>query len=228
MQKLLLGMHVWPAFLTTAGRAAMRAPRIQDARGPRPAYCTAALKPPARFAKGWRLMARVLAPASPHKPFEFKRSQTCLGRLRKLHRETARKTFILLTESSAWQSVAVKYDVRRMSRDGLRGLAHDLFTAGAISLPDFRLLSLEPVTYAPQWPDFSVFETPAERGDRRDWIAEIQKRIQKGSAEYGYVAYQQSLLSFLKRVEAAGPARPAPAVKTLASPVALPGARQSL
>jgi hypothetical protein len=121
---------------------------------------------------------------------------------------------ILPTGISAWSNVAVKYDVRRMSRDGLRGLAHDLYTAGAISMPDFQLLSLEPVTYASHWPDWVVFETPVERGGLRDWIEEIQKRILKGSAEYGYLAYQQLLLSFLKRVEAAGPARTKPAVRT--------------
>jgi len=105
-----------------------------------------------------------------------------------------------------------------MSTDDLRGLARSLYTAGAISLPDFRLLSLEPATYASHWPDWSVFETPVQRGGRRDWIDETQKRILKGHAEPGYVAYQQSLLSFLKRVEAAGPARMEPAVKALTYP----------
>ena len=116
------------------------------------------------------------------------------------------------TESPVWERMAVKYDVHRMSRDGLRGLAHEHYVAGAIGLSDARLLSLAPVTYASDWPGWSVFETPAESDGSRDWIREIQARIARGSADRGYVAYQQSLLSLLQRVEAARPARTQPAV----------------
>ncbi len=116
------------------------------------------------------------------------------------------------TESPVWQRLAVKYDVRRMSRDGLRDLSHDLYTAGAIGSSDHRLLSLEPVTYAFDWPGWSVFETPAESDGSRDWIREIEARIARGSADSGYVAYQQSLLSLLQRLEAARPACAEPAV----------------
>jgi hypothetical protein len=118
------------------------------------------------------------------------------------------------TESPVWQRLAMKYDVHRMSRDGLRALAHDLYAAGAIGSSDFRLLSLEPATYASDWPGWSVFETPAESDGSRDWIREIQARIARGSADSGYVAYQQSLLSLLQRVETAAPGRTEPAVKT--------------
>lgn len=116
----------------------------------------------------------------------------------------------------------MKYDVRRMSGEDLRNLAHDLYTGGAIGLSDSRLLSLEPVTFASDWPGWSVFETPGDGDGRRDWILETQTRILRGSADRGYVAYQQSLLSFLKRVDAAGPARTRPAVKTPMLPVQSP------
>jgi hypothetical protein len=118
------------------------------------------------------------------------------------------------TESPVWQRLAMKYDVHRMSRDGLRNLAHDLYIAGAIGLSDARLLSLAPVTYASDWPGWSVFETPAESDGSRDWIREIRERIARGSADRGYVAYQQSLLALLQRLEAACPARAELAVKT--------------
>jgi hypothetical protein len=108
----------------------------------------------------------------------------------------------------------MKYDVRRMSSNGLRDLAHDLYTAGAIGLSDSRFLALEPVTYPSDWPGWSVFETPREGDGRRDWIREIEVRILRGSADCRYLAYQQSLLSFLKRVEAARPPSPEPAVTT--------------
>jgi hypothetical protein len=101
-----------------------------------------------------------------------------------------------------------------MSRDGLRDLAHDLYNSGAIGSSDSRLLSLEPVTYASDWPGWSVFETPEESDGSRDWIREIEARIARGSADSGYVAYQQSLLALLQRVEAARPARTEPAVRT--------------
>ena len=117
------------------------------------------------------------------------------------------------TENPVWQRLAMKYDVHRMSRDGLRNLAHDLYTAGAIGSTDYRLLSLAPVTYATDWPGWSVFETPIESDGSRDWIREIQARIARGSADREYVAYQQSLLSLLQRVEAACPARTEPAVR---------------
>jgi hypothetical protein len=118
------------------------------------------------------------------------------------------------TESPIWQRLAMKHDVRSMSRDGLRDLAYDLYTAGAIGSSDYQLLLLEPVTYAPDWPGWTVFETPAETDGSRDWIREIQARIARGSADSGYVAYQQSLLSLLRRVEAARPASTEPAVET--------------
>ena len=118
------------------------------------------------------------------------------------------------TQSPVWQRLAMKYDVRGMSRDGLRDLAHDLYSAGAIGSSDYRLLSLEPVTYASDWPGWSVFETPEDSDGSRDWVREVQTRIARGSADSGYVAYQQSLLALLQRVEAARPARTEPAVQT--------------
>lgn len=102
-----------------------------------------------------------------------------------------------------WHRVALRYDVRRMSKGGLSELAHDLFVGGAISLPDHRLLSLDPVTYAPHWPDWAAYETLGEAGGRRDWIEEVEARIRKGHPEQAYIDYQESLLSLLRRVEAA-------------------------
>jgi len=132
--------------------------------------------------------------------------------VRRMSRDGLRELELPLTEAipgrradqtSAWHRAAMKHDVRRMSRDGLRELAQDLFVAGAISLPDRRLLSLEPITLAPHWPDWSTFETSGEAGGSRDWIGEIEARILKGHSEHAYIGYQQLLLSFLKRVEAA-------------------------
>jgi hypothetical protein len=125
---------------------------------------------------------------------------------------------------TAWHRVGMKYDVRRMSKDDLRNLAHDLSSAGAISLPDLRLLSLEPVTYASHWPSWNAFETPAERDGRRDWIDEIETRLRNGHPEHAYLSYLQLLRSFLRRIETARremsdaqrPARPEPARKPLA------------
>ena len=116
------------------------------------------------------------------------------------------------TESPVWERMAVKYDVHRMSRDGLRGLAHELYIAGAIGLSDARLLSLEPITYASDWPGWSILETAPESDGTLDWIREIKARIVRGSTDSAYLAYQQSLLSLLQRVEAARPARTEPAV----------------
>lgn len=122
---------------------------------------------------------------------------------------------LLATGISAWHRAGMKYDVRNMSRDDLRGLAQNLFIAGAIGLGDCRLLSLEPVTYPSEWPGWSAFETSGQSDGRRDWIGEIRARIRKGYPEQ---AYQQALLSFLERVEAArqrmlavSPARTEPA-----------------
>jgi hypothetical protein len=91
-----------------------------------------------------------------------------------------------------------------MSKDKLREMAYELLAGGAISTPDLRLLALEPVTYAPHWPGWTTFETPAADG-RRDWIEEFSARIRKGHPERAYISYLEVLLSFLTRVEAARP-----------------------
>ncbi len=104
---------------------------------------------------------------------------------------------------SGWHKAALRYDVYRMSKDELRELAFDLLASGAISLPDHRLLALDPITRPPHWPDWNRFETWSDAQGRRDWIFEIETRIRKGCPDSAYLAYLESLLSFLRRVEAA-------------------------
>lgn len=125
---------------------------------------------------------------------------------------------------AGWRRAAMRHDVRRMSKQGLRELAYDLLAVGAISLPDRRLLSFDPVTCAPHWPDWNTFETPGEADGRRNWIDEVEARIRKGHSEHAYIGYLQSLLSFLKRVETARQelaraAQPATGAKHLSPPV---------
>jgi hypothetical protein len=158
------------------------------------------------------------------------RLRAVIPKFRRSPRNPAPAPRVPVPEISAWHRVGLKYDVCRITRDGLRELAYDLYAAGAISLADLRLLSLEPVTYAPYWPNWNSFETPGESDGRRDWIDEVQARIRRGYPEHGYVAYQQSLLLFLERIEAARqemleaaspladrlqPVASAPALKTL-------------
>jgi len=104
---------------------------------------------------------------------------------------------------AGWIRAGMRFDVRRMSRDDLREMAYELLAGGAISMPDLRLLALDPVTSAPHWPGWNTFETPGEPDARRDWIEEIAARIRKGHPECAYIGYLQLLLSFLTRVEAA-------------------------
>jgi hypothetical protein len=112
-----------------------------------------------------------------------------------------------------------------MSRDELRDLAYDLQACGAISWPDLRLLTFDPVTSAPHWPNWNAFETPVDAEGRRDWIAEMRARIRKGYPERAYIGYLELLLSFLERVDAARQAlsRPAePAADAATTPVPVP------
>ncbi len=104
--------------------------------------------------------------------------------------------------TSAWHRAGMRYDVCRMSKGELRSLAEELYTAGAISLPDLRLLSLHPDTRPVHWPGWLAFETAGGRDGRRDWICEIETRIAKGHPDRMYIAYQHRFLSLLKRVEA--------------------------
>lgn len=114
--------------------------------------------------------------------------------------------------NSAWRRVALKYDVCRMSATDLRLLAEELYAAGAIGFPDYRLLCLHPDTQHSGWPGWSTFQTPGERDGRRDWIGEIEARIASGHGDSVYIAYQKRLLSFLKRIERARlELQPAPA-----------------
>ena len=84
---------------------------------------------------------------------------------------------------TGWVRAGMRFDVRRMSKDDLREMAYELLAGGAISMPDLRLLALDPVTSAPHWPDWSTFETPGAADARRDWIEEIVARIRKGHPE---------------------------------------------
>jgi hypothetical protein len=107
-----------------------------------------------------------------------------------------------------------------MSKDELREMAHQLLAGGAISMPDRRLLALEPVTYSPDWPGWDTFETLGDADARRDWMEEISRRIRRGHPDRAYIGYLQSLRSFLVRVEAARP----PRVSTPGRPLAPDGA----
>jgi hypothetical protein len=92
-----------------------------------------------------------------------------------------------------------------MSKDELREMAHQLLAAGAISMPDLRLLALEPLTCSPDWPGWNRFETSADPDARLDWMEELAARIRKGHPDRAYIGYLESLRSFLVRVEAARP-----------------------
>jgi hypothetical protein len=104
---------------------------------------------------------------------------------------------------SGWQRAATKYDVGRMTKNELRLLAEELFAAGAISRPDLLLLSFDPDTRAPHWPDRATVETPVNCEERLDWINEVGTRVLQGYPDYTYMAHEQRLLSLLARVEAA-------------------------
>ena len=107
--------------------------------------------------------------------------------------------------SSGWVRAGMRFDVHCMSRDQLREMAHQLLAGGAISMPDLRLLTLEPLTCSPDWPNWNTFETPGGVDARRDWMQEIAARIRRGHPDYAYIGYLQLLRSFLERVEAARP-----------------------
>jgi hypothetical protein len=106
---------------------------------------------------------------------------------------------------AGWVRAGTRFDVHRMSKDELREMAYELLAGGAISMPDLRLLSLEPVTCASHWPDWKTFETAGGADGRRDWTEEIAARMRKGHPDRAYIGYLRLLLSFLMRVEAARP-----------------------
>jgi hypothetical protein len=110
----------------------------------------------------------------------------------------------------------MRFDVHSMSKDELREMAHQLLAFGAISMPDLRLLALEPLTCSPDWPGWSTFETSGNADARLDWMEEIAARIRRGHPDRAYIGYLESLRSFLVRVEAARP----PLASTPARPVA--------
>jgi len=136
--------------------------------------------------------------------------------------------------SSGWARAGMRFDVHRMSKDELREMAHQLLAGGAISMPDLRLLALEPVTCSPDWPDWNRFETCEDADARLDWMEELAVRIRRGHPDRAYIGYLESLRSFLVRVEAARPrpvaedgggtwpSRPSLASRRLTSPLPRP------
>ena len=100
---------------------------------------------------------------------------------------------------SPWRRIAMRYDVRRISENGLRCFAEELFAAGAISLPDLLLLSLNREMLGHNCPGWEYFETPAESDGRRDWIFEVETRLSRGNSNTDYVRYLERVLSLLKR-----------------------------
>lgn len=107
--------------------------------------------------------------------------------------------------SSGWARAGMRFDVHSMSKDELREMAHQLLAGGAISMPDLRLLALEPVTCSADWPGWDRFETSGDADARLDWMAELAARIRRGHPDRTYIGYLESLRSFLVRVEAARP-----------------------
>ncbi len=131
----------------------------------------------------------------------------------------------------------MRFDIHSMSKDELREMAHQLLAFGAISMPDLRLLALEPVTCSPDWPGWDRLETSGNADARLDWMEEIAARIRRGHLDRAYIGYLESLRSFLVRVEAARPrpalpeasnggatrpSRPRPAPGRLTSPLPRP------
>jgi hypothetical protein len=102
---------------------------------------------------------------------------------------------------TVWHRVAIKFDTHRMTQTDLRRLAEELYAGGAISLPDARLLSLDSNAHAPNWPDWVHFETSCAQDGRRDWICEVEARLDRGDGDPAYIGYLERVLSVLKRIE---------------------------
>jgi hypothetical protein len=102
---------------------------------------------------------------------------------------------------SPWHDAARKYQVSRMSRRDLRAMADDLLAGGAISRPDYLLLTFDPEV-------FPAGGAPRHRATGRsdevlDWISTIEERVVACAGDYAAAANFARIQDLLKKVEAA-------------------------
>ncbi len=98
-----------------------------------------------------------------------------------------------LHTASIWHQLGAEYDVRNLTEAELRELGERLYSAGAISLPDRRMLTLHPDTRLPVWP-----RTP---GGRHDWLSDTRAQLSEERKDSIHAAYLARLLEFLYRID---------------------------
>lgn len=110
-------------------------------------------------------------------------------------------------QASVWRDVGQRYNVRSMTLEDMDAMTGELYQAGAITLLDRAVLSLDPTHLEVDGQPLSedaIRLTRADAQGRRDWLAEYQAQradaLARGDAQSA--AMDERMLDILGRVAA--------------------------
>ncbi|HHY74688.1 MAG TPA: hypothetical protein GX497_15965 [Bacillus bacterium] len=115
------------------------------------------------------------------------------------------------TITNIYENLSNKYDVRKATFEEIKEISHSLYEAGEISLKEVAILTFdyERATndiknqVGSVSPNFSLYETEANKNGQRDWIAEYEARAAKFFQSGDLVGYQNStkILNILREIQ---------------------------
>lgn len=108
-----------------------------------------------------------------------------------------------------YDELASKYDIRNATFEEVKEIGHALYEAGAMTLKQLMMLTfdydrateyIKIAASGKALPNFTMYETAADKEGKRDWIAEFAARAAK-DRQYGNLigsAAKQEILSILQ------------------------------
>lgn len=108
---------------------------------------------------------------------------------------------------SIWRDVGQRYDVTNMNLSEMDAMTMELYQAGAITLLDRAVLTLDPTQMSVNGQALSeqtIRLTQADASGRRDWIAELEAQKEQALArgETQNASMDERLLGVLRHVQA--------------------------
>ncbi len=119
----------------------------------------------------------------------------------------AGSTDVAAQSGSIWRDVGQRYDVTSMNLSEMDAMTMELYQAGAITLLDRAVLTLDPTRMSVDGQavaEQAIRLTQADASGRRDWVAELEAQKEQALArgETQNAAMDERLLGILRRVRA--------------------------